>query len=147
VPASFLAAAATKVMEAPAALAEMVSDLVSPPKPGAASARNAKPAKRAASAQLAKAQSNAVVQLGAYRSRERVSVAWNLFTKRYPGLSAYAPVVARFDGPKGTVYRLSMKGFASQKEAIARCNQLRGRGGSCFVRSVAGDAPVQFASR
>jgi hypothetical protein len=54
---------------------------------------------------------------------------------------------AKFEGPKGTVWRLSVKGFASQREAIDRCQLLRSRGGNCFVRSVAGDSPVQFASR
>ena len=55
---------------------------------------------------------------------------------------------ARFDSAKGTVYRLSVRGFAvatSAKRSAVRCAQAAG--GSCFVRSVAGDAPVQFASR
>ena len=56
-------------------------------------------------------------------------------------------MVARFDGPKGTVWRLSIRGFDNQQEAIARCQSLRSNGGSCFVRSTAGDSPVQFASR
>ncbi len=92
-------------------------------------------------------RSNSVVQLGAYSSPERVSVAWERLTKRYPALAAYTPMRARFDGPKGTVWRLSIKGFADQQEAIDRCEKLQSRGGNCFVRHVAGDAPVQFASR
>jgi hypothetical protein len=54
---------------------------------------------------------------------------------------------ARFDGPKGTVWRLSIQGFDSQGQAIAQCQSLRSRGGNCFVRSTNGDSPVQFASR
>jgi hypothetical protein len=54
---------------------------------------------------------------------------------------------ARFTGAKGTFWRLSIKGFGNQQEAIDRCEQLQSRGGKCFVRRVAGDAPVQFASR
>ena len=54
---------------------------------------------------------------------------------------------ARFDSPKGTFWRLSVQGFDSQREAIARCDQLKGNGGHCFVRGFAGDAPVQIASR
>ena len=91
--------------------------------------------------------SNAVMQLGAYGSRDRVAVAWEQLTKRYPKLRAFAPQTARFDSPKGTVYRLSVKGFTSQQEAIARCNMLKSHGGACFVRNTAGDAPVEFASR
>ncbi|MFL6829792.1 MAG: tetratricopeptide repeat protein [Sphingomicrobium sp.] len=92
-------------------------------------------------------KSTAVVQLGAYGSRDRVAVAWQQLTKRYPKLRDYAPMTARFESTKGTVYRLSVRGFASQREAIARCNLLKGNGGACFVRNVAGDAPIQIASR
>jgi Flp pilus assembly protein TadD len=92
-------------------------------------------------------RSNSVVQLGAYSSPDRVTVAWSRLTKRYPALASYTPMRARFAGPKGTVWRLSIKGFSSQQEAIERCEQLQTRGGSCFVRRVAGDSPVQFASR
>jgi Flp pilus assembly protein TadD len=92
-------------------------------------------------------RSNSVVQLGAYSSPDRVSVAWNKLTKRYPALADYTPMRARFAGAKGTFWRLSIKGFTNQQEAIARCEQLQSRGGKCFVRRVAGDAPVEFASR
>ena len=105
------------------------------------------PPVRKAAAVLRTGKSNAVVQLGAYGSHERVAAAWDQLTKRYPKLKAYAPMTARFDSPKGTVYRLSIKGFDNQQEAIARCNLLKSRGGACFVRNSAGDAPIQFASR
>ncbi|HET6535036.1 MAG TPA: SPOR domain-containing protein, partial [Sphingomicrobium sp.] len=95
----------------------------------------------------AKGRSSSVVQLGAYSSPDRVAVAWDLLTKRYPALAEYTPMRARFDGPKGTVWRLSIRGFGDQREAIARCEALQSRGGKCFVRLVAGDSPVQFASR
>ena len=96
---------------------------------------------------LHRGNSNAVVQLGAYASRERVAAAWEQISKRYPKLRAYAPMTPRFDSPKGTVYRLSIKGFGSQQEAVARCSVLKSHGGACFVRNVAGDAPVEIASR
>ena len=54
---------------------------------------------------------------------------------------------ARFASTKGTFYRLSVQGFGSVNEASALCSSLRRAGGSCFVRNVAGDAPVQIASR
>ena len=57
------------------------------------------------------------------------------------------PVTARFAGAKGTVYRLSVKGFDSDREAINLCASLKRAGRDCFVRSVSGDAPVKFASR
>ena len=88
-----------------------------------------------------------MVQLGAYSSEARVSAAWAKLSKKYPALRGYSPMIARFDGPKGTVWRLSVRGFDNQHEAIGRCQALKSRGGSCFVRSTAGDSPVQFASR
>ena len=102
---------------------------------------------RKASAPRAQGRSTAVVQLGAYGSRDRVSAAWNSITTRYPALRGYTPLTARFETSSGTVYRLSIRGFDSQQEAIARCRLLKTRGGSCFVRSIAGDAPVHLASR
>lgn len=112
----------------------------------AAAPRKAPPVRKAALPR-ATGRSSAVVQLGAYGSRERVGVAWDMITKRYPALRAYSPMTARFESKKGVVYRLSIKGFVNQQEAITRCGLLKSRGGSCFVRSVAGDVPVQMASR
>ena len=137
------AAAAAISPEAPAAFAAMTSSFAPAPKKAVAS----KKPTRGAVAQKANGNSKAVVQLGAYSSAERVSVAWERLTKKYPALANYSPMRARFDGPKGTVWRLSIRGFDSQRDAIQKCQSLRGRGGSCFVRSTAGDSPVQFASR
>jgi Flp pilus assembly protein TadD len=92
-------------------------------------------------------KSSTVVQLGSYRSPEQVAAGWATLTKRYPALRNYLPMRARFDSPKGTFWRLSIQGFDSQHEAQSRCQVLRSRGGACFVRGAAGDAPVRIASR
>jgi Flp pilus assembly protein TadD len=92
-------------------------------------------------------KSQAVVQLGAYGSPERVLAAWNGAAHKYGALKAYAPMSARFASPKGTFYRLSVRGFNSVGEAESLCNALRRSGGACFVRNVAGDAPVNMAMR
>ncbi|HYC95357.1 MAG TPA: tetratricopeptide repeat protein [Sphingomicrobium sp.] len=107
------------------------------------------PTLRHASAPRATVQgkSRAVVQLGAYSSRERIAFAWNKVSGKHGALKRYTPVTARFTGGEGVVYRLSVKGFASDRDAVNLCNSLRRAGASCFVRSVSGDAPVQFASR
>jgi len=107
---------------------------------------DAAPVRRAVASQ-AMAKSTAVVQLGAYSSRDRVQVAWNRLSSRFDMVRNYTPVSARFSGAKGTFYRLSVKGFESQREAIALCRDVRSAGGKCFVRTVAGDHPVRFASR
>ncbi|GAA4717351.1 SPOR domain-containing protein [Sphingomonas lutea] len=110
-------------------------------------ARKASAPVRKTSAVLRSGGSKAVVQLGSYRSPEQVSAGWATLTRRYPALKSYLPMRARFDSPKGTFWRLSIQGFGSQSEAQARCQVLKSRGGACFVRTVAGDAPVRMASR
>ena len=91
--------------------------------------------------------SHSVVQLGAYATEAGVRMGWSVINRRHRNLSAYVPASARFSGPQGTVYRLSLKGFASDREARSLCMQLKAGGASCFVRSAAGDAPVRFAVR
>jgi Flp pilus assembly protein TadD len=89
---------------------------------------------------------NVVMQIGSYGSPQQVSTGWSRLTQRFPALRAYLPLRARFDSPKGTFWRLSVQGFGTEREAIARCEALRSRGGRCFVRGAAGDKPVQIAS-
>ncbi len=113
----------------------------------APAAKPAKPRRAAASAPKRRGNSNAVVQLGAYRTPQNVNAAWQQLTDRHPALRAYLPMRARYVSPKGVFWRLSIQGFDNQREAVARCNTLRGRGGSCFVRNFAGDTPVQYAAR
>ena len=91
--------------------------------------------------------SPAVVQLGAYGSPDRVLAAWNGTARKYGALKAYMPMSAKFASPKGVFYRLSVRGFASDAEARNLCVALKRKGGSCFVRNVAGDAPVNIAMR
>jgi Flp pilus assembly protein TadD len=91
--------------------------------------------------------SRVVVQLGAFDKREFVAGAWNRAAGRHAALRNYTPVTARFDSGKGTFYRLSVKGFASDREAAQLCNALKRAGTSCFVRAAFNDAPVQLALR
>lgn len=104
-----------------------------------------KPPVRAAS--FARGNSGPVVQLGAYSSAKSVLAAWNANARKYRALVSYTPMSARFASGRSTFYRLSVKGFGSVNEAVALCSSLRHSGGSCFVRNVAGDTPVQIAMR
>jgi D-alanyl-D-alanine carboxypeptidase len=94
----------------------------------------------------ARGNSKSVVQIGAYASRGFVGVAWSNLARKYPALRGYTPSSARFESAQGTVYRLSVQGFASDGVARDFCASLKRAGGNCFVRSVAGDAPVRLAS-
>jgi len=105
----------------------------------------AQPKARRVAAAVRHGNPKVVMQIGAYGSPQQVSAGWSRLTQRYPALRAYLPLRARFDSPKGTFWRLSIQGFDNQREAIARCQQLKSNGGQCFVRPFAGDAPVQIA--
>lgn len=153
-----LVSAPVEQAQAAPAFEQAFAPVLPPPPPPARKVRSA-PSTKAAKAALqapllrraslprASGNSGAVVQLGAYASPQRVASAWNTIARRYSALRDYAPVSAKFSGPKGTVYRLSVKGFASAREAQGLCSALRRSGGNCFVRSVAGDSPVRIASR
>ena len=103
--------------------------------------------RRNASLPLRMGRSRAVVQLGAYKSSGRVAVAWSKVAAKHNSLRAYTPVSAKFAGAEGIVYRLSVQGFANDREAFSLCNSLKRAGSSCFVRAVSGDAPVRIAAR
>ena len=134
------AAVPTVVMAEPAAPPPLIAALAPTVEaPKLAVAR--KPAK------AANGKADVVVQLGAFSSRSRVEAAWEQFSGRHDSLLQYTPTSARFDSSKGTVYRLSVKGFSNLAEASDLCASLKQQGKSCFVRRVAGDSPVQFASR
>ena len=99
------------------------------------------------SAEARFARSGVVVQLGAYGSPGRVQAAWSTISRRHASLTRYTPASARFQAESGTVYRLSLKGFSSDREARLLCEQLKRSGSACFVRNVAGDKAVRFAGR
>lgn len=91
--------------------------------------------------------SGAVVQLGAYSSRARIAAAWNHVSGRFGQLRSFQPMTASFAAPQGMVYRLSVRGFANQGQAIAVCASVKRSGGNCFVRAASNDTPVELASR
>ena len=162
VEAPYVAPAPVEAVEAPApaAVAEVDVPAAAPAPRKAAAIRAPRPALTPAAVRLSQSlpeirraslprngRSRAVVQLGAYDKRAYVSGAWNRFAAKYGALKSYTPVTARFASSKGTFYRLSVKGFASDGEARALCASLKRSGTACFVRAVNNDAPIQLASR
>jgi cell division septation protein DedD len=88
-----------------------------------------------------------VVQIGAYRHVIQAERAWTAAQRRY-GLAAEQAVSTTVNLPgRGTFHRLAVSGFHASDQATRLCGTIRARGGACFVRTVAGDAPLQFASR
>ncbi|MFL6861812.1 MAG: tetratricopeptide repeat protein [Allosphingosinicella sp.] len=87
------------------------------------------------------------VQLGAFSTAANVERAWAQAYKRY-GFADHVPLSTTVTMPgRGTFHRLSVAGFDNRDEANRICRSVRAKGGVCFVRAVAGDAPVRWASR
>jgi Flp pilus assembly protein TadD len=87
------------------------------------------------------------VQLGAYSSAGSVERAWAQMLRRF-GFAELTPLSTTVNVPgRGRLHRLSVAGFASREAAGRTCRSIQAKGGACFVRTVAGDAPVRWASR
>jgi hypothetical protein len=94
-----------------------------------------------------KAAGRYVVQIGAYRNARQVEQAWARAHRNY-GFADNQPLSTTVSIPgKGTFHRLAVAGFAGPIDAARLCQSIRGKGGACFVRATAGDAPVRWASR
>ena len=88
-----------------------------------------------------------VVQLGAFDSAAVAQDAWGRHVRRIGMLREFNPSTAVFVNNGRTFYRLSVAGFATRGAAAEACEQVRAKGGRCFVRQTAGDAPLQWAGR
>ncbi|MFD1612105.1 SPOR domain-containing protein [Sphingomonas tabacisoli] len=88
-----------------------------------------------------------VVQIGAYSSAGVAQDGWTKAVRRIGDLRGYTPSTAVFVKGSATFYRLSVGGFGTRGSAVSFCETLRSRGGQCFVRETAGDAPLQWAGR
>lgn len=94
------------------------------------------------------------VQLGAYDSTGVARDAWGRAVKHSPVLKNLTPSSASVSTRAGTFHRLAVGGF-DRSGADTLCRKVRASGGSCFVRTGAGDkvaswakpARTQFASR
>lgn len=88
-----------------------------------------------------------VVQLGAYSRASAIQDAWARASKLMPRLAGYEPARAEFSFGHGSLVRLSVSGFETRGDAVKLCERVQARGGECFVRAAAGDAPVQWVRR
>jgi Flp pilus assembly protein TadD len=79
------------------------------------------------------------VQLGAYDSSAVAKDAWSRAQRRYAAFADHAPTGMAFK----SFYRLSVGGF-SRAGADSLCRGYRAKGGSCFVRTSAGDQMAQW---
>jgi Flp pilus assembly protein TadD len=87
-----------------------------------------------------------VVQLGAFSSAAGVERAWAKAYRGY-GFASHTPLSTTIAIGGRTLHRLSVSGFGSHADASRACQSIKAKGGACFVRTVAGDAPTRWASR
>jgi Flp pilus assembly protein TadD/cell division septation protein DedD len=88
-----------------------------------------------------------VVQIGAFSSRAVAEDGWTRAVRRVSAFGGMTPSTAVFQKAGTTFYRLSVSGFDTRATAVTFCERFRSRGGQCFVREQAGDAPLQWAQR
>jgi Flp pilus assembly protein TadD len=86
-----------------------------------------------------------VVQLGAFANPQNAERAWAQASRRF-GFASAEPRTARITVGGRTLTRVSIAGFSSRTDAVRLCSSIQSRGGSCFVRAVAGDTAVRWAS-
>lgn len=89
---------------------------------------------------------NFVVQLGAFGNEARTQIAWRGAVGRSRELANYGASSARVQVKNASLYRLSVAGFTTRAAASQVCLRVKAAGGDCFVRTVAGDTPLQWAS-
>lgn len=119
--------------------------IAAPPAPAKLMMKAVSPVRAARAPQ---ANGRFVVQLGAYSSAARVEAAWNRIAARVAMVTDYAPSSGTFALQQtGTVYRLSLAGFATRDAATGVCERVRAKGGECFVRAAIDDRPMQWAGR
>lgn len=86
-----------------------------------------------------------VVQLGAYATRANAQVAWGKALARHGVLSSASSLLTRV--AQRQVYRVAAGAFATRASAEALCSAIRRNHGSCFVRALDGDMPVQWTAK
>ena len=78
----------------------------------------------------------AMVQIGAFSSKDLADAGWNNAAGLAPGdmagKSKRVVPVTKADG--STLYRASITGFATHDEAVALCAKLKAAGQSCLVK-------------
>ncbi len=87
-----------------------------------------------------------VVQIGAFANAGVAKDAWGRARHTLGDLGTRIPQGMTFAAKTGTVYRLSVGGFA-RADADALCSRYRAHGGACFVRKDAGDRTAQWLGK
>lgn len=138
----YAAAAESLTRPEPTVIQTAIASAVPPPpvfKRAEPEAVQARPEPRPASGRY-------VVQIGAFSTPENAERAWIAAERRF-GLRMEQPLTTTIDLDGRILHRVSVAGFENQAEAKRLCGSIKSRGGECFVRTTAGDAPVRWAAR
>ena len=105
-----------------------------------------RPSRPESRSQAGAAAGRFVVQLGAFSNEANAERAWVEAQRRY-GLSDSRPLTTTIAINGRTLHRVSVAGFETHASASRVCGSVKARGGACFVRGMAGDAPIRWAAR
>jgi Flp pilus assembly protein TadD len=94
-------------------------------------------------AKVSVSKGNFYVQLGAYDSTGVARDAWGRASRAYSGFAGHAPTGMSVTVNGRNYYRLSVGGF-DQNGAKQLCAAYHAKGGTCFVRTGAGDKAVSW---
>ncbi len=76
---------------------------------------------------------NHFVQLGAFSSAQGARRAWDIFTRRDPGLAAYRMTITPAVVHGKAVWRVAAGGLAGRGAATSLCSKVKSSGGACFA--------------
>jgi cell division septation protein DedD len=86
------------------------------------------------------------VQLGAFENAAVARDGWARAMRRFPAFADRTPQGAVFSQAGTSYYRLSVGGFA-KADARRLCDAYKAHGGSCFIRTDAGDQVAQWVRK
>lgn len=93
-------------------------------------------------------QGSYILQLGAFSSKQGTQKAWTQLTRKYRELGSFGNASSAVTSNGRTLYRLAATGFGNEQSAIAMCDGIKARGGSCIVRKAGGaKGSSQLAAR
>jgi hypothetical protein len=84
------------------------------------------------------------VQLGAFASKAQAAAAWDRAAAKSSEVAGRKPMVANVVSRGKALKRLAASGYPSRESAQAACNDVKAKGGECFVRSFAGVELAQW---
>lgn len=85
-----------------------------------------------------------VVQIGAFQNAANAQRAWNRVSSRV-NLANYTAINGFTKVSNASVTRVAIGGIGTRAEAVRLCARIQQTGGTCFVRTNAGDSPARWA--